>query len=87
MEIAGRQLIQYQLIKYRKLRGLKQETVRKKLGLRSRSVLSDWENGKSYPSYKHLIALAKLYRCKPTDLYPELDRIPVEAVLPLEEEF
>ena len=76
MEIEGRQVIQYRLRKYRRLSGLKQETVRKRLGLRSRCVLSEWENGKSFPSIPHLLVLAKLYHCKPTKLYPDLDYMP-----------
>jgi transcriptional regulator with XRE-family HTH domain len=75
MEIEGRQFSN-RLKKYRKLRGLKQETVRKKLRLSSRSFLSDLENGKEIPSLSRLCELAKLYRCRPADLYPELDKIP-----------
>ena len=87
MEIEGRQLIQYKLRKYRKLCGLKQDTVRRHIGLSSRSVLSDWENGKSYPSLPRLLDLAKLYHCKPSDLYPELDQIPGKIDTAPEEEF
>ena len=86
MEFAGRQLsLSNRLKKYRKLRGLKQEAVKKKLGLGSRSLLSDWENGKSFPSLPRLLDLAKLYHCKPIDLYPALDLILVEVILDIEE--
>jgi len=85
MDIDGRQ-IHNKLRKYRKLCGLKQETVRKKLGLSSRCTLSNWENGKSFPSIPRLLDLAKLYKCRPIDLYPDLDQIPMDTFPSSEEE-
>ena len=85
MEIEGRQFSNNRLTLHRKLCGLKQETVKRKLGLSSRSILSDWENGKSSPSLDQLRDLAKLYNCRPVDLYPFLEEMPGDTITSDEE--
>ena len=86
MEIDGRQFSNNRLTLHRKLCGLKQETVKRRLDLSSRSVLSDWENGKTTPSLNQLRDLAKLYKCRPVDLYPFLEEMPGDTTTPDEEQ-
>ena len=71
MEINGREFPTNRIRKWRKFRGFKQETLRKKLGLESRSVISNWENGITNPNPQELFDLAEILQCEIRDLYPE----------------
>src|ERR1017187_5042670 len=71
MEITGRDSPQNRIRYWRKFRGFKQETLRKKLGLKSRSTISHWENGISNPDPKQLFELKEILNCEIGDLYPE----------------
>lgn len=55
------------LRKYRKKRGFTQKQVSEKLKV-SRTTVTKWETGNSYPSINTLKMLARIYKCKITDL-------------------
>lgn len=55
------------LRKYRKKRGFTQKQVAEKLKV-SRTTVTKWETGNSYPSINTLKMLTRIYKCKITDL-------------------
>jgi len=57
-----------------------QEYVRKRLGLNSRTLLSNWEQGYYLPSIQNLFALSHLYQCSPLDLYPNLNKTVIKRL-------
>jgi transcriptional regulator with XRE-family HTH domain len=52
----------YELRKARRRTGLTLDDVKDALKLKSKSIISDWENGKRYPGTKHLYRLSALYK-------------------------
>ncbi|HRF76259.1 MAG TPA: helix-turn-helix transcriptional regulator [Chitinophagales bacterium] len=70
MENKGR-YIPNNLIKYRKMLGLKQEEVASYLGLKSTNRLSRWEQGLSMPSAQNLFKLSTLYHTLIDQLYSD----------------
>jgi len=73
MEQAGRTFHLNKLKAKRKDFAFSQEQVRTRLGLNSRTLLSNWEQGYYLPSIQNLFALSHLYQCSPLDLYPNLN--------------
>lgn len=61
-----------QLRKHRTDRGYDQIRVARFLGFKSTSILSRWENGKSYPSLVNTLRLAALYKVYVEALYHDL---------------
>ena len=55
------------LRKQRNLANLSQETLADKMSV-SRQTISKWENGDTYPSTEHIIALAEILKCNVNDL-------------------
>ena len=66
--------------------GYTQEYVRKKLGLNSRTLLSNWENGKSIPAPEYMFALSYLYKRKIQDLFPNLNKSVIKALIKIDNE-
>lgn len=54
--------------------GYSQEDVRKKLGLKTRSVIVKWETGSRMPSGENLIKLSTLYKTLVNELYYTLSK-------------
>ncbi len=70
--VDGRKPIPNRLWKHRKLTGLKQNEVAKKLGLRDGNLVSRWERGVAMPSAENLLKLSTLYNTLANELYHEL---------------
>jgi len=66
--------------------GYTQEDVRKRLGLNSRTLLSNWENGRTIPSPEYMFALSYLYECSPLDLFPNLNKSVIKALTLIDNE-
>ena len=72
MEITGRKFPHPNRIrKLRKLLSLKQEALRKKMGLNSRIIISHWENGKNQPDPQQISELMQILDCDFVDLFPD----------------
>jgi len=54
---------------FRKQRGLRQQDVAEVLDVKSRSVISKWENGHRIPHIANLVKLAVLYRTMVDAIY------------------
>ena len=63
-----------QLWKHRKIMGLTQVDVAKRLGINNRSMISRWERGVTIPSVENLLKLSVLYKTLANELYCELIR-------------
>ncbi len=55
----------------REQRGLKRDWVAKRLGVHY-NTLKNWELGKAHPGAKEILALCKIYHCKPSDIFKGL---------------
>lgn len=66
------EILQNNLYKLRKARGLRQIDVVDKLGFTSTDRLSQWERGISAPNIVNLFRLAALYEVLPHELYGNL---------------
>jgi len=49
-------------------RGLKRDWVAMKLGIHY-NTLKNWELGKSHPGTREVLALCKIYHCKPGEFF------------------
>jgi transcriptional regulator with XRE-family HTH domain len=85
MEIERRQ-IPNKLRKYRKLAGYSQVEVARKLGFKSTSRISRWENGLAYPNLENLLKLSVIYCTLSEQFYYELYCDIRDELLPEEEE-
>lgn len=54
--------------KMREDRGLKRDWVAMKLGIHY-NTLKNWELGKSHPGTREVLALCKIYHCKPGEFF------------------
>ncbi len=52
----------------REERGLKRDWVARRLGVHY-NTLKNWELGKSRPGTREILALCKIYHCKPSDIF------------------
>ncbi len=50
---------------------MSQRYIASKLGFTSRSIISDWEQGKAFPMGDDLLRLSIIYQTTPCELYPE----------------
>lgn len=76
----GRYFHDNQLKRTRQHFGYTQEYVRKRLGLNSRTLLSNWEQGLTVPQPVYMFALSHLYECTPLDLFPNLNKAVIQAL-------
>jgi transcriptional regulator with XRE-family HTH domain len=70
MEYAVRQ-IPNSLEYFRKKRSMSQRYIAARMGISSRSIVSDWEQGKYFPRANELFLLSVIYQTTPGELYPE----------------
>jgi len=63
--------IQNGLRRARKIAGLSQRDVAKRLGMSSTDRISRWEKGTATPNIKNLFRLCILYKVSPTELYDD----------------
>jgi len=68
-ELELQKIIPEKLKEYRNLSGLNVRNVADMLDL-SAGMISNWENGKNYPSYEQLIMLCQIYKIDISDLTP-----------------
>lgn len=57
--------------KLREDRGLKRTWVARKVGIHY-NTMKNWELGKSHPGTREILALCKIYHCKPGDFFKGL---------------
>lgn len=60
------------LKRFRRIVGLSQKQVAKRLGLSDTSILSRWEKGYVYPNLGYLFRLCKIYKTNPQEIFLEL---------------
>ena len=70
-----KKLIPNSLRKFRRLMGLSQIDVTKKLKLKSSAIVSRWERGISMPSGKNLLLLESMYMTLVAQMYHEYKQI------------
>ena len=70
----GKKIIVNSLRKHRRLMGFSQEEVKKRLNLKSTSMISRWERGITMPSGDNLLKLSVLYKALVNELYYELSK-------------
>jgi transcriptional regulator with XRE-family HTH domain len=75
------------LKKFRTLMGYSQEDVHKKLGLKTRSVITKWESGTRMPGGENLLKLSVLYKTLANELYYTLTKEIQAALYPHERTF
>jgi transcriptional regulator with XRE-family HTH domain len=63
------------LRRFRRIAGLTQTEVAKKLGMVGTDRISLWEKGIAMPNSKNLLKLSLLYRVRPVELY--IDYLPI----------
>jgi transcriptional regulator with XRE-family HTH domain len=74
------------LRKHRKLMGFSQVEIKKRLKLKSTSIISRWERGISMPSGRNLLKLSTLYKTLANELYYTLAKEFQEELFPAERE-
>jgi transcriptional regulator with XRE-family HTH domain len=67
----NKRLVRNRLKRFRRIAGMKQLEIARKLGMKCTERISRWEKGTASPNLENLLKLSLLYQAPPHELYPD----------------